>query len=289
MAAALSLATMLGACEVTINAGDGDDGPAPAPPSAPAGSRSFAERADAVCVDHARDVAAIGARLGLPQGLAQQATYDRERARASAQQLAALARIVPPADARAAYDELLANHRAYVRAYEAGAAAAAAGDQAAFERASRERLAIGTEQLRLAQSLQLRACSRTLPPAAVAEVRDLVARVLTGADPRRSCELEVTQAFIDSNIGGSLAACETELAALAQDGATVSFIGFSGVDDVIASARVRFSTQRGKAPKVLTYDLIHGDGRRGGWRIDSAYEPPPSAGTSRPSQAGVTS
>lgn len=289
-ASALLAAAALAGCEVTINAGDGGgDEPTPAPVAA--GSRSFAERADAVCTDHARRVRAIGDRLGLPQSLEQQARYDRERAAASAAQLAALERLVPSAANRAAYAAWLDNHRAYVRTYEQGAAAAAAGDQAAHAELSRERLALGTEQVQAARALEMAACSRTLPADATAEVRDLVARVLTGEDPVTSCEQEVTQAFIDSNAGGSLLACEEVLTGLQRDGATVSFQGFSGVDEVLASAKVRFSTQRGKQPKALTYDLIYVEGRVPGWRIDSAFEPPATTQPSAPpsSSSGATS
>lgn len=291
VAALATIAAATGGCEVNVSTGDSGDDAEPKAPVA-AGSRTFAERADAICTEHASRVRAIGNRLGIPKQPDQYAAYDRERTTAAANQLDALERLVPPADQKQAYAGWLENHRAYVRTFEQGVAAAQARDEQAYKRHSQERFALGSKQLAVAKEFGMQACSRTLPSDAEAEVRELVTRVLTGQDPKQSCQSEVTRAFIESNAGGSISECEVVLSELARDGATVTFTGFSGVDEVLASAKVRFSTRQGKAPKALTYDLIYEEGRVPGWRLDSAFDPQtvqPSSPAAGASGSAVTS
>ncbi len=103
----------------------------------------------------------------------------------------------------------------------------------------------------------------------------VVERVLLGQDPDGSCANDITEQFLETNLTGTRKGCEEVLRGLRSDGATVTFQrsvgvdGVTGVDKVVASANVTFSTERGKPGKSLVYDLIWDESR---WRIDSAFD-----------------
>ncbi len=276
----VAIVMVLAACGAEDPAEPTSGAAAPAAPSAPASptsggaaTSSFARDADEICADHARSVEAIGARLGVPSELgSDQQAYDRARAQASAAQLRELERLSPPSADAAQFAALLSNHREYASLYEQAVPVADGSDAARYRELTSQRLRLGQAQVELSADLGLQACSRTLPPEVAEEVRTVVERVFTGADPEGSCERDVTPAFIDSNLSGSLTACREILEGLATDGATVEFVRFNGVDEVVASAVVRFSTEQGKPPRDLTYDLTW-NARGNQWRLNSAFDP----------------
>lgn len=249
----------------------------PSPGAPPADPTRFLGTVDAVCIQHARDVRDLTRELGAPEAFADRAPHDARRAQTVRDQADRLQALHPPPSLRERFLPFLDAATAYADAFEASARAAAAGDEAAWQPTVRAHLDRGGALIAAAVELGLRACSRRPSASVAAAVRSTTERVLLGRDPARSCARDVTRAFLRSNLSGSRRSCLEVLRGLTADGATVTFVeeagvrGVTGVDGVIASANVRFSTRRGRPAKRLVYDLVREDGR---WLLDSAFEPP---------------
>lgn len=231
-----------------------------------------AAAADATCVDHARAVSAIHARLGSADQGPEMASYDDARAGEATRQVVRIRAVIPPPELDELHFSLIRAHADYADAYAVVAERSAAGDEAGRRTANRRRDEFGNGLLATARSLGLTACARMLPPAAEREVAAVARRVLTGTGGDASCDRDVTPRFIASNAGGAPAGCRQVLAALRTDGATVRVVAITGVDTVLAGVTVDFAAAAGRPAKRLVYDMIWDDAE-GSWRIDSAYEP----------------
>lgn len=266
------LAAIAAGLALAVSACGEEDEPADAVP--PRSAADYRAAADAACVTFARENDRL-VRGSTPENLTQQAALDTALARAADAQTRALDALAAPADLARTHDALVANHRENADAYRAAAGEAQAGDADGHAAATRRRAEIGNEQLRISRELGLQDCARVLPEDTRTRVEEVTRRVLLGTDPARSCDEDVTAAFLQSNLSGTRAACREVLRGLRDDGATVDVESITGVDRVIASANVRFSTEGGKPAKALTYDLVWEDGA---WRLQSAFDPGARAG-----------
>lgn len=264
-----ALIAALGAAVMAASAcGGGDDDSADATP--PRSAAEYRAAADAACAAFARTNDEL-VRAGTPQTLDEQERLDTALAEAADTQAETFAALAAPANLQSDHEALVANHRENADAYRRAAAAAGQNDADAHAAATEARAEVGNEQLRLSRALGLEACARVLPAAARGDVQAVTRRVLLGESPEQSCDGDVTEAFIASNLSGTREACIGILEGLRDDGATVDISSITGVDGVIASANVAFSTERGKTPRTLTYDLVW-DEDASAWKINSAFD-----------------
>lgn len=243
----------------------------PADDVPPRSAADYRTAADTACTAFARTNDEL-VRDGAPQTLDEQERLDTALAEAADTQAAAFAALSAPADLQADHEALVANHRENADAYRTAAQAAGDGDADGHREATQARNDVGTEQLRLSRELGLEACARVLPTVARGDVQTVTRRVLLGEAPDRSCDEDVTEAFLASNLSGTREACVEILEGLRADGATIDISSITGVDGVIASANVAFSTERGKEPRTLTYDLVW-DKDASAWKLNSAFDP----------------
>lgn len=266
-------AALLAACG-SDESGDGTT----SGPGAGAGGdvEAFLAAVDATCVEHAVAVNELSERLGVPQGFKDAAAYDQARADAAAEQADAAVAIDPPPDLAAEYELLAASYQDYAAAYQENADLAKAGEEAAWEASTEARRELGNEQLELAEGLGLQACARMLSAVQETAVMEVTERVLTGSSPVRSCEEDITAAY--QQLLGGRRGCVRELFALREEGVAPEFLFFTGVDGVLASANVNYTSTADAAPKYLIYDFVWDEaGER--WLMDSSFVAGPAVET----------
>lgn len=213
-------------------------------------------------------VRAIGVRLGLPAGFADQGPYELARASAARTMATDLGRLHP----REPLADLAGAATRYADAYAVAGEAAAASDQrgwtAGVDRYQQE----GSVMLDAAVAADLRACARRPSDEQAGAVRTVVDRVLQGQSAERSCAEDVTPSFRRNHLGGARR-CARALRRFGRDLTiqyyrTVGVGGVTGVDGVLATANVALVT--GNDRRRALYDLTWDDGR---WRIDSVFAP----------------
>ncbi len=250
--------------------GDSDEAPG-AGESDAAKAEDFRNAVDAICVDNAIRINQAAERYGLAQSFDEAGDYEAGRAESSDRQAAAAAVLEPPADLAADYQSFVANLEQYADISKQRAAYALAGQRADYEATGEQLGGLGNEQTDLAADLGLQACARELAPESDGALREVTVRVLTGAEPERSCAEDVTANFRAVNTGRGKN-CVASLEALNEDGSEVEYLFSTGVDEVVASANVEIATVAGAKPRYVIYDFLW-DEQAGTWRIDSAFAP----------------